>query len=299
VCVSDNCSTDETELVVRNAQADIAIKYHKNTKNLGIPKNFINVVDMAGGEFVWLIGDDDILLPNALEELDRLINQNGDVDFFYVNSFHLDAKYVSSFPQPFDTANLPKDMKPFSSWNESGKLMFMDLINPKISFDFLGGMFLSVFRRKNWLENVNVLDSDAIEDARTFSHFDNTFPHVKIFASAFAESRAYFNADPLNVCLTGVREWGPMYPLVHSVRLIESLDQYRRNGLPIVRYWQCKNFALNSFIPDLAKMYVTKDVSGIGYINPMNLIWRNCLYPNFYLSVFYFFARKLKLLLSR
>jgi hypothetical protein len=254
---------------------------------------------MADGDFVWLIGDDDLLLPDALERLDNLIRQNPHVDFFFANSFHIDAQFVLSRPQPFDTADLPGDMKPFSSWEETGELMFMDLINPKISFDFLGGMFLSVFRRQNWLQNVSVLDSDAIEDSRTFSHFDNTFPHMKIFAAAFAESRAYFNADPLNVCLTGAREWGPMYPLVHSVRLIEGLDQYRRNGLPILRYWRCKNFALNSFIPDLAKMYVTKDVSGISYISPLKLIWQNCLYPNFYLSVFYFFARKVKDLLSR
>ena len=298
VCVSDNCSTNETELVVRSAQASIAIKYHKNTKNLGIPKNFINVVDMADGEFVWLIGDDDLLLPNALEELDKLITRNQSVDFFYVNSYHLDTQYVSSFPQPFDTANLPKDMKPFSSWEKTGELMFMELINPKISFDFLGGMFLSVFRRKNWLQNVNVLDAGAIEDTRTFSHIDNTFPHVKIFATAFAESRAVFNAKPLNVCLTGVREWGPMYSFVHSVRLVEVLDEYRKNGLPFIRYLRCKNYALNSFIPDLVKMYITREDSGIEYINPMKLIFSNCLYPNFYLSFFYFFIRKLKLGLS-
>lgn len=292
VCVSDNCSTDETEQVVRRAQASIAIKYHKNPQNLGIPRNFLNAVEMADGEFVWLFGDDDLLLPYALEELFDLITKHPDVDFFYINSFHLTTQHVFSFPQPFDTSNLPKDMTPFSLWPNSGEIRFMDLVNPKISFDFLGGMFLSVFRRRNWIQNINALDKVAVSDPRVFSHFDNTFPHVKIFSKAFANSKAFFNARPLSVCLTGAREWAPMYPFVKSVRLVEALSEYRKNGLPYVRFLQCKNFALNSFIPDLVSMFIHREYSGFSYVKPLKLVLGNVLYPNFYLSFFYPFFRQ-------
>lgn len=299
VCVSDNCSTDETEDVVRRAQVSIDIKYHKNASNLGIPRNFLNAVQMADGEFVWLIGDDDLLLPHTLEDLSRLIAEYPDVDFFYVNSFHLTTQYVFSFSQPFSTSNLPRDMTPFSSWPDSGELRFIDLINPEISFDFLGGMYLSVFRRRKWLENVDVLDPSALSDSRVFSHFDNTFPHVKIFARAFARSKAYFHAPPLSVCLTGAREWAPMYPLVKSVRLVEALEEYRKNGLPYLRYLRCRNYALSNFIPDLGSMFLRRDRSGYVYINPLRLMLRNCLYPNFYLSFVNFVARKAQLFIRR
>lgn len=294
VCVSDNCSTDETESVILAAQKSITIKYKKNSSNLGIPKNFINAVEMADGEFVWLIGDDDLLLPYALEELSGLINKHPSVDFFYINSFHLTTKYVFSFPQPFNTASLPKNMIPFSSWPESGEMSFIDLIDPRISFDFLGGMFLSVFRRQNWIQNVNTLDETAVSDLRTFSYFDNTFPHVKIFSKAFANSKAFFYARPLSVCLTGAREWAPMYYFVRSVRLVEALDEYKRNGLPYIKYLRCKNYALRTFIPDIAYMVINRDSSGFAYIKPLKLIFSNFLYPNFYFSVIYYFVRKLK-----
>jgi glycosyltransferase involved in cell wall biosynthesis len=297
VCVSDNCSTDETKDAVRRAEASIAIKYQKNLRNLGIPKNFLNVVEMADGEFVWLIGDDDLLLPCALEELFDLLSKHPNIDFFYINSFHLTTQYVFSFPQPFDISNLPENMALVSSWPNSGEMRFMDLINPKISFDFLGGMFLSVFRRQNWIQNLNALDEAAVSDRRTFSHFDNTFPHVKIFSKAFANSRAFFNAKPLSVCLTGAREWAPMYPFVHSVRLVEALNEYRKNGLPYIKYLQCKNYALNNFVPDFVSMYINKDHSGFVYIKPLRVILGNCLYPNFYFSVINFFVRKLKFFL--
>lgn len=293
VCVSDNHSTDETESVVRAAQSKIEIKYCKNSSNLGIPKNFLNVVSMAEGDFVWLIGDDDLLMPNAVEELYKLIDGHPKVDFFYVNSFHLDTKFLESFPAPFDTVNLPKNMVPFSKWTVAGEVPFLHLIDPRISFDFLGGMFLSVFRRENWVLNANVLDEKALNDGRTFSHFDNTFPHVKIFANAFSASRAYFNVVPLNVCLTGVREWSPMSPLVMSVRLVEALEEYRKNGLPYWKYVYCKNYALGNFVPDFINMMLYRSVSGYAYIRPVRLMLGYCLYPNFYLSFFYFIGRRL------
>jgi glycosyltransferase involved in cell wall biosynthesis len=298
VCISDNHSTDGTEDVVKAAQHVIDIKYHKNKSNLGIPRNFLNVVSMADGDFVWLIGDDDLLMPNAIEELYKLINSHTDVDFFYVNSFHLTTEYLSDYPAPFDTANLPNSMVPFSKWSIAGELPFFKLIDPKISFDFLGGMFLSVFRRENWSLNVNVLDESALIDTRMFSHFDNTFPHVKIFAKAFARSKAYFNVTPLNVCLTGAREWSPMYPFIHSVRLVEALDEYRKNGLPYLKYIYCKNYALNNFASDFMNMLVHKSKSGYAYVNPLKILFESFLYPNFYLSFFYFIGRRVRKMLG-
>lgn len=292
VCVSDNNSDDETESVVRHAQTIIDIKYQKNSRNLGIPRNFLKVVGMADGEFVWLLGDDDLLMPDCLQRLVGLINEHPDVDFFYVNAYHLTTQYVMSFPQPFDTNNLPSRMEKFSSLTSGGEIPFLRLVDPRVSFDFLGGMFLSVFRRQKWGACQGVLDEGAITDPRTFSHFDNTFPHIKIFASAFSGSKAYFNANPFSVCLTGAREWAPMYPLVRSVRMVEALDEYRKNGLPFLHYLRCRNFALSNFLPDVVRMLVCPEQSGRRYVSLVKLMLRNMLYPNFYLSPFIPLIRK-------
>lgn len=294
VCVSDNGSTDDTEVVVKEYQSLLQIKYHRNDFNLGIPRNFIKVVSMAEGEFVWLLGDDDLLLSDSIGRLCGLIDDHPLVDFFFGNSFHLTTEFVDCFDRPFDTSNLPNGMEPFSKWRNDGELPFLDLIDPSVSFDFLGGMFLSVFRKKCWDKFVNVLDENAMMDDKVFSHFDNTFPHVKIFAHAFSQSSAYFNSSPLNVCLTGAREWSSMSPLIMSVRLVEAIDIYRNNGLPYLRYLYCKNFALRNFIPDFVNMILHRKNSGFEYFNPFKLVLQNMMFPNFYLSVFYFFGRRLK-----
>jgi len=294
VCISDNCSTDDTEQVVIAAAECIPIKYEKNSINIGLARNIIRVAEMAEGEFIWMIGDDDLLMPDAINEVVRLINKYKDVDYFYINSSHLTTEYVLSFPQPFSLLNLPQDMKRFSSRKTSGEMPFMDMINPSVSFDFLGGIFLSVFRRQNWCFSVGVIHQADILDERVFSNFDNTFPHIKVFAKAFSHSKAFFYAKPLSVCLAGAREWTPMYSLIKSVRLVEAVDQYRQNGLPFLRYLRCKNTALNSFIPDMVYMCMNKKTSGYKYVNPLKLAFRDCLYPNLYLSPLYYILRKVR-----
>ncbi len=292
VCVSDNGSTDHTAKVIENAKKHLNISYCKNSENIGIPRNFSNVISMAKGEFVWLLGDDDLLMPNAICEVCQLIDEHPCVDFFYINSCDLNSDYLNSFPHPFDTKNLPQYMNTFSKWNEEKEMPFFQLINPSVSFDFLGGMFLSVFRKKNWDEHVDCLDQKALFDFRVFSHFDNTFPHVKVFSEAFSESVAYFKKDPLSVCLSGVREWTAMYPLVHSVRLIEALEEYRKNGLSFWSYLYCKNYALNAFLPEIVWMFMHKKDSGYEYVKPLRLLIKNAVFPNLYMSPLYFIARK-------
>jgi len=293
VCISDNCSTDYTEKVVKKYRSKLNIKYAKNPRNLGIPQNFLNVVELADGEFVWLIGDDDLVLGDALNRFHELVVENPSVDFFYVNSFHLSVAFIKQHPHPFDVSKLPMNMELHSKWYIDGKLPFLDLVNPKISFDFLGGMFLSIFRKSKWEQNVDVLDSNAVSDTRTFSHFDNTFPHSKIFAHAFSQSMAYYSKAPFSVGVSGIREWSPLSPLVMSVRLPEALDIYRKNGLTYLKYVRCKNAALSNLIPDLIRILVRKNSSGYEYVNLKKLIFQSCLYPNVYVSPFRYLLAKL------
>jgi len=292
VCISDNCSTDTTKKVVIEAEKVLAIKYKINKSNLGFARNMLEVVKMADGEFVWVIGDDDLLMLGACEKIIALITKYRTVDFFVVNANHLTTEYVHSFSQPFSLSNLPRTMKPFSLRTESGEMPFLKLIDPKICFDYLGGIYLSVFRRSLWLANTQCLDEAAICDDRSLSHPDNSFPHVKIFAHAFSKSIAYFSAEPASVCLTGAQEWSPMGPLILSIRLPEALEEYKKNGLTWHAYWHCRNAALSNFFLDMMRLVFDKKNTGGEYVNIPKVLVQNCIYPNFYLSFFYPFFRK-------
>jgi hypothetical protein len=228
-----------------------------------------------------------------MNRLEMLFLKHPDVDFIFGNSSQLDASYLDDYPSPFDIENLPEKMERFSKFNQEGEMTFFELIDPKVTFDFLGGVFLSIFRRKNWMENAHVLDQNALGDERTFSSFDNTFPHLKIYAHAFSSSKAYFNASPLCVCLSGAREWTPLASLVVSVRLVEALGQYRKCGMPFFRYIYCKNEAVRHWFPDFIKMFLHKKTSGYEYVKMWRLLLEYSLYPNFYLSFFYTLGRQM------
>ena len=192
VCISDNCSTEDVEKVVNLYKDKINIKFKQNKENIGLGKNILEAVSMAKGEYAWILGNDDFILPNTLEKFYQLVNSNSEVDYFFINNYELNSKYVFSCKQPFDTNNLPSNMKKWSKLNSSKNLKFFEIIKPDISWDFLMGMFLSVFRRKKWVENLHIIDQKLISDKKLFSNVDNTYPHVKIFAHAFSKSKAYY-----------------------------------------------------------------------------------------------------------
>lgn len=68
--ISDNCSTDYTKSVVEKQISNgLVCNYYRNAENLGSDRNFINCYKKARGKYVWLLGDDDYLVPGALKHL--------------------------------------------------------------------------------------------------------------------------------------------------------------------------------------------------------------------------------------
>ena len=298
VCISDNCSNTNIYKLVKPFKKKLKIKFNRNKKNLGFAVNLLKVSSMATGEFIWFIGDDDLLVSNALEKLQILINKNKVCDFFWVNSFYLNVEYLKKFPKPFNTKNLPKKMCKHSEVKKDKKLNFFDLIDHKISFDFMLGIFVCVFRKKKWQENLHVIDRKLIKDTRTWSNFENTCFFIKIFCAAFSNSKAFLCAKPLSVNLSGVREWNDLYPFVEIVRIPEALDYYRSKGLPFYQYIFSKNYSLRNFSNYFFKIIINGKKMGFHYVNFKKHFFKNLIYPNVWLSPIYFIIRKVRFIIK-
>lgn len=68
IVVSDNASTDETQRVVSDySQRFDRLRYFRQVENKGFDLNFDSAVVFARGEYCWLVPDDDLLLPGAIE----------------------------------------------------------------------------------------------------------------------------------------------------------------------------------------------------------------------------------------
>lgn len=293
LCVSDNGSTDGTPRLLAEYASRLPLKWRRNETNRGVGRNILDAVAMASGEFCWLLGDDDLLLPGAVATVLGLLAAHPEADHLFVNSARLPLEALEGRSRPLDFSALPEGLTRCSPRRQAGTLPFHELIDPDVSFDFLMGMFLSVFRRRLWAANLDALDPAKVDDPRVFAWFDNTCPHVAVFAKAFARSTSCFHPEPLTACLTGAREWSPLYPLVKSVRIPECLERYRAHGLDAARYRRCRNAALDTLLPDLANMALHRDRSGWAYVDAGRVLASAAAYPNAWLSPAYYVARKL------
>ena len=101
--VSDNASSDGTpELLEGFARRGLLFRLLRNVENQGSDANFLRCLSEARGKYVWVLGDDDLVLPTAVADLLSLLSQGerpvttrggasgrdagGDFDLVYLSS---------------------------------------------------------------------------------------------------------------------------------------------------------------------------------------------------------------------
>ena len=88
IVVLDNASPDDTPAVVAQAKElfpQFNIRALRHSENIGPDANFYEAVKEAQGQFVYLLSDDDILLPGAVTRMLTLIEENPTFDAFCLN----------------------------------------------------------------------------------------------------------------------------------------------------------------------------------------------------------------------
>lgn len=68
ILVSDNASTDATTKMLANYRMP-GLRYWTNPENVGVGRNILKLVEAAQGEFIWIVCDDELLVPGAVETL--------------------------------------------------------------------------------------------------------------------------------------------------------------------------------------------------------------------------------------
>ena len=91
ILVSDNCSTDDTERVVRTF-ADPRIRYTRHAENIGPNNNFNFCVHEARGTFFLLFHDDDVVDPDLVETLIAAADGNETVGLLRAGTRLIDAQ---------------------------------------------------------------------------------------------------------------------------------------------------------------------------------------------------------------
>ena len=98
ILVSDNCSNDNTTEVVDNfIKSGLKIKYLRNEVNKGWGANFFQCFDSSIGKYVWLLGDDDLIVDGTLKlVLERIVKK--DYGLICIRPYGFDNDYKKEFP---------------------------------------------------------------------------------------------------------------------------------------------------------------------------------------------------------
>ncbi|MDZ7961417.1 MAG: glycosyltransferase family 2 protein [Aulosira sp. DedQUE10] len=88
ILVSDNCSTDKTQDVIKKWQfilSNITFKSNQNHENLGVMKNILYCLNSATTKYVWTIGDDDPIQDRAIAYVINKLQQHEDLSLLFLN----------------------------------------------------------------------------------------------------------------------------------------------------------------------------------------------------------------------
>lgn len=102
ILVSDNASEDDTPALVQAVAARVPhVRSVRNPENLGAQGNYHQLVRLASGRFLWIVGDDDLLLPGALVHTLESLRADRELGVL----IHFDTRYDPRIrrPQRFDS----------------------------------------------------------------------------------------------------------------------------------------------------------------------------------------------------
>ena len=75
-----------------------------------------------------MIGDDDLILPNTLLELDKILKINNNIDYFFINSYSLHKSHLKALNRPLDIKLIDKNLLlPMSKLKANKTLPFWKL----------------------------------------------------------------------------------------------------------------------------------------------------------------------------
>jgi glycosyltransferase involved in cell wall biosynthesis len=244
--VSDNASTDSTSDVVEKAKGLGPIHYSRNETNLGLVSNLLKVTtELARGEFVWLLGDDDLLRPKALSRVVAALEANRDLQLINLN-FQC-TNFAASWPDRalggydspvVDIVNLDLTDHRVQHWYE--------LISARNSM--CGQMYVHVVRRKVWQDYWRKRPRQ-----NDFSDSRWSYPHSHMIAETVMNGPSYYIGQPVLTIFSGGQSW---WEVRHSVvfKFSGVLRAYQKHGLPKAQVRECEQMVFSNCEPLLVEV---------------------------------------------
>jgi len=264
VVVCDNASNDETTRVAEKYQGVDNFRYCRNEINVGMLGNLRVTTQHASGQYVWLVGDDDLILGGTLERILEAILAAPRVALVYLNYAYTtqelsdnihDLKSVLSQSTPIVPPSPDRcaRVREIASNNEN----------------FFTAIYTCVFRRDHAL-----LAYSQNTEGRPFSSLLTCVPTTYHVCNRMFDETGYWIGEPALVVNMNV-SWGRYAALWRLERLPEIYDLAESRGaLPMhMDKWRAHN--LQDITHYLNEIYFNDKAGNLPYFSIDRFILRH------------------------
>ena len=261
VVIADNASEDKTlDVVTEFQKLHSWIQYRRNRKNIGAARNIYNVIDMAAGEYIWVIGDDDKMTSEAIPRVFEYIE--ADYNLIITNFSH----WVPDFSRLVGEHRMPLNLP--ESINDANQLMECFGLN-------LGYISSCIIRASTYLST----NRDECEQYLTCG-----FPHLfSIYSGILKECRVRYISDDL-ICNrtydSGGYDWYD-YVVTGSSRIFDALLEkgYSARSIKTAKQAIIRDYIIHNI---LVRKRTGKEVKGLfslmkQYYQGIGLFWYKCV----------------------
>ena len=93
IVIVDGASTDNTEEVVRGFGRKFSnIVYYRGDENPGVDRDMARTIELARGEYCWMLSDDDLLVPGAIKRMLKEIESGYEIYLCNITECDLSLK---------------------------------------------------------------------------------------------------------------------------------------------------------------------------------------------------------------
>jgi len=216
IVILNSGSTDNTEEIIKSYNSTL-IKYYFHPEKCGVDIDYNSVVNYASGKYCWLFTDDDLLKPNAISIILKVIkNSNLNIDYIIANSDlrNKDMSYVYKKA----VININHDIVFDNSTGSQNKQF-------SLFGDYLSFIGCLIVNKNFW-------------DLRNKSlYYGTEFIHVGVLFQEFYHNQVYYVSEPLISIRLGNSNWTERsfkIWILNWPKLIWSFDKYTIQSRKVV-----------------------------------------------------------------
>jgi len=231
VVVVDNASTDGTAVALQQAFVREKPRIVVNPANVGMLGNMRECATLDGAEYVWLIGDDDFIVPEQVDAILAALKQNRGVPLAYVNF----AVYYRQALREMDTPpGLIAEQIPLAPDAIASGVQPVHVVAAQHD-NLFTAIYINI-----WRSDVLLAAYDHRFEGKPFVNLEESIPCTKTILETYGASPAYWH-KPVGIVGNAHNSWTKHRPRWHALLMPQALALARDAGVdPDVLWPWCR-----------------------------------------------------------